>query len=820
MLVNNNSNLLPGIKLGLTIIDSCSSPQLAMSSLSTKLILLPKQQNYDQYNCSGSSTNTHDLYSSGSQVLNRSNTDHSHILGVLAEKSEHITTSLASYTSSLRIIQIGYNSFNPALNNRKFFPYFYRTSPSPDVQTKIIIDVLTRMKWNWICIVLAISNNLDSAVVKFDLQLRQHGICIAYKAILYDKNTTSDFRSVITAIRNQQRTNVIALLGDENIVFRFLKEAENQNLEGKTWIGSYSWMLSSRIKNINSSVIDGVLGAGPNMKRINNFDQYLNHLDLCNNVKNPWFVRAIHQHLQSLRNRRDQANKTSCKIDYHVKQNFAHSFYTVNPISASVIDSVLALAHTLHDQLGCNTSYCPSIDNLHFDSNYQYKYNEFFKKVKFKTFTDEFFYFQSDGSSSLNIDIINFKSVNKNNKSAIIPVSIGSWSEEFGLNINIQMINWNGNKPWYEIPKAQCSDNCQPGSYRVNNPNITVLNQRCCWLCVSCKSQSISTTINSLDCQECTNFTKANKNKTECIDMELQPFSWNSSAIITFYITAALYTIMVFFIWSLMIMYRTTPVVKGSNFVLINILLSFIALDIPSTIIQFLPVSQLICQWQIIVIAFTQLGIMTTVICKTIQIWLIFRNSIGQNSLLSKLTKTKSQVMLIIILLTIFLIFILLLTILRPIAITTRITADNYINLSCDYANSPALTVSLGLSFILSVVSLILAFQVRSFPHNFNEARYIFLATFLLNISAAISVPTYFSLRGEMKQMLGYFSSLGQGLIPLICFFIPKVYIIFYRPELNTRQEAVTSVANFSFNNYRISGKDSIAGEIRESSIN
>ncbi|EDV22001.1 uncharacterized protein TRIADDRAFT_17317, partial [Trichoplax adhaerens] len=153
-LINDNPNLLPGIHVGWTLMDSCSSRELAITAL-TANVFLSEPEEFPELECEINIDNLNKTQITIMDGLNANKTNHPPTFGILAEKSEFVTLSTASFTSSLRLPQISYFSFSSLLTNRKFYPYFYRTSPPHHAQVDALMDIATKFNWNWGSVVVA-----------------------------------------------------------------------------------------------------------------------------------------------------------------------------------------------------------------------------------------------------------------------------------------------------------------------------------------------------------------------------------------------------------------------------------------------------------------------------------------------------------------------------------------------------------------------------------------------------------------------------------------------------------------------------------------
>ena len=200
------------------------------------------------------------LQNNNSNLLSNSSKSDPFTIGVVAAKNEDVTTALASFTSSLFYPQISYNSYNLLLSDRKIFPFLYKTTPSMHVQATAIADIVSYFYWNWIAVVIAGSDYFNSMQSTLSTIIRNRHICISVKVILQDNYTQSDLSQAVSQLKRQNRSNTIILVGEESIIYNFLLAAQVENLTGKTFIGTYTWINSPKLQHISRDILAGALG--------------------------------------------------------------------------------------------------------------------------------------------------------------------------------------------------------------------------------------------------------------------------------------------------------------------------------------------------------------------------------------------------------------------------------------------------------------------------------------------------------------------------------------------------------------------------------
>lgn len=168
-------------------------------------------------------------------------------------------------------------------------------------------------------------------------------------------------------------------------------------------------------------------------------------------------------------------------------------------------------------------------------------------------------------------DIVNLQIFSNASIRYIQPAKVGYWHQSQSLVIRDDKIIWDTNlNKNSSKPMSQCSDNCPPGFYVYRDIITKPLHRPCCWSCSASINGSVFNTSNQLSCLECPLLSDPNRNRTKCIDLPILQLQLDSPVAIIIYILALVYTLTLTSIWVVMTIKRNTPVIKGSNFILVN----------------------------------------------------------------------------------------------------------------------------------------------------------------------------------------------------------------------------------------------------------
>ncbi|XP_035218616.1 metabotropic glutamate receptor 3-like, partial [Stegodyphus dumicola] len=131
--INDDSTILPGVKLGVLALDSCDSTAYALEQTLDFIKGFIARNNAHverQFLC-------HD----GSVPVFRDGS-FDRVVGIIGGQSSSVSIQLANLLRLFRVPQVSYQSTSPTLSNKEKYDYFFRTVPSDVNQAHAILEIL------------------------------------------------------------------------------------------------------------------------------------------------------------------------------------------------------------------------------------------------------------------------------------------------------------------------------------------------------------------------------------------------------------------------------------------------------------------------------------------------------------------------------------------------------------------------------------------------------------------------------------------------------------------------------------------------------
>ncbi|XP_072007065.1 vomeronasal type-2 receptor 26-like [Engystomops pustulosus] len=354
-------------------------------------------------------------------------------------------------------------------------------------------------------------------------------------------------------------------------------------------------------------------------------------------------------------------------------------------------------------------------------------------------------------------------------------------SEDFNADVVIENMIWKNNK---KMPQSRCNDPCSPGFRKAPNGGHHV----CCYNCVPCADGEVSNITDSDTCQKCPVDTWPDVKKIICLPKLFEFLSYKNDALVYIFLVLSLFfSAVTLFILTTFLYYWDTPIVRANNrtvsfILLVSILLSFLC------VFFFLgrPVDITCLLRQVSFGILFTIGV-SSVLAKTITVCVAFKATKPGSSWNRLVSRTVSNSVVLVCSSVQVLICVIWLLVSPPYVEYNHHTYPGKIIIQCNEGSDICFYSMLGYMGLLAAVSFVLAFMVRTLPDSFNEAKYITFSMLLFCSVWIAMIPAYLSTRGKYMVAVEVFAILTSCAGVLGCIFFPKLYILYFKSELNSR---------------------------------
>ena len=168
-LINQRDDILPGVTLSATLLDTCRVPERAKRHL---LELMDD-----------------DLAIESSDHSNKDGGRKRHVTAVIGAESSDVSKEIAEMLAPMGVTQVSYGSSDHNLSDKEKYPTFLRTVPSDTEQGHVLVDFLLRYKWTYVKLVYSNNAYGNSLARQFISYATSNGICIATQVRLEDYMT-------------------------------------------------------------------------------------------------------------------------------------------------------------------------------------------------------------------------------------------------------------------------------------------------------------------------------------------------------------------------------------------------------------------------------------------------------------------------------------------------------------------------------------------------------------------------------------------------------------------------------------------------------
>ncbi|NWZ22932.1 TS1R3 protein, partial [Asarcornis scutulata] len=741
--INNSTSLLPGVKLGYDIYDTCFEP---LAALQPSLLFLTRNG------------------TTGIGVVCNYTNYQPRVTAVIGPHKSDLCLVTAKLFSFFLIPQVSYGASSEKLSNKELYPSFYRTVPSDKKLVEAVVLLLNKFGWNWIATIGSDDEYGRGAQELFLRIVGNYSICVAYEGLiptdLTDPKAKIQLKDTIELI-NKTKVNIIVLFAYTQPARALLEQSISMGLSKKVWIGTEAWLLSdiaSSTSNIQS--IGTVLGFIMKASPVPGFQEYV--ADLFTSVQQDEFCQ---ESMESYHRMASGGLGTACNQCDHI------SLHNISPIlSRSQIQpvhvAVHSVAHALHRALGCTHQGCPkatirSWQLLHFMNTFTFTVN------------GQSFRFDESHGTNTGYKLILWDW--KNGTFTHLPVG----DYEKSLYINKSQIHFHTADQ--KEPTSECFRECKPGQIRqIKGFHL------CCYDCRDCPENTFCSSKDSSTCTPCLEHQWSPVRSTQCYDRSERYLFWNEPLTIALLTLTSITLCLTCLTAVLFFKNLETPVVQASGGDRNLLALSALALLCLSSCLYIGKPSDRLCTTQQVVYALCLNACFSTFLTKSLEITLLTEFPRWAPTFLPWVTQRRAWLVVTLCLLTECLLCFSYLH-LGPDGLRSDYKSlRSEVLLVCDTRSWLAFALMHGYNSCLAIVCFLCTFMVDTPGKKYNVARGITFAFLIYFIIWIFFVAIFATLKTVLRAVTQISTILMLTLGILGTYYIPKCYIILLKPDLNT----------------------------------
>ncbi|XP_065293102.1 metabotropic glutamate receptor 5-like isoform X2 [Dermacentor albipictus] len=766
--INRNDALLPNVTLGIEIRDSCwYSPTALEQSIEFIRDAISAQET------SGvSGQNLTELPPACPKGPARRVKN---LVGVIGPGSSAVTIQVQNLLQLFNIPQIGYSATSRQLSSKQFFKYFLRVVPSDQYQSQMMVDTLLMYNWTYISTVNTEGNYGYNGIDEFTSRAKDAGICVANSHAIPTDADDEDYNAVVRSIDKFGTARVVVCFCEGFTVQALINATARLRVAGKyIFFGSDGWSDRQDVVKNQEKASVGSLSIRFHANYDHDFDRYYFGLNPFSNVRNPWFKEFWEVRFNcslgvgpgSARYNRTCTGKEDLREGH--KQDTKVEF-----VKKSIYTMAYGL-HNMHRDLCPNTSgVCPAMVPVNGSVFLQYLMNATF------AWNNETVFFHENGDPPGRYDLMNYQQLGEHHYDY---VQVGSW-----VNGELTMT---GEVQWHQAqrktpPVSICSLPCEKGKVK----SIHSETMKCCWNCVACKeNQYVKDDYTCLDCER---GWWPNENLTGCVRIPEEYIHWTDSQSLAAMSIACLGLMATLAAMIIFIRHNDTPVVKSSTRELSYIILVGMFLCHGTTFALLAKPSALTCFITRVLPGLSFAMIYAALVTKTNRIARILAGS--KKKIITKKPRFMSataQVVITWLLISVEAAIIGAMVVLEPPDSMFAYPTLDRVKLICN-TTTLGIIAPLGFDFFLIAMCTVYAVKTRNVPENFNEAKFIGFTMYTTLVIWAAFVPIYFGSKHKVITLCLCISFSAE--VALVLLFMPRVYIILFRPDKNNRSAFTTS---------------------------
>uniref|UniRef100_A0A3P8ZY35 Taste receptor type 1 member 3 n=1 Tax=Esox lucius TaxID=8010 RepID=A0A3P8ZY35_ESOLU len=742
--INANSNLLPGIRLGYELFDTCSQ-----SAVIVKPTLYFLTQG-----------------SSGELAVMCNYTDYmTRVVAVIGPFSSEMTFAIGQLLGFFLMPLVSYGATSETFSDTSLYPSFLRTVPSNKRQVQAMVELLIKFQWNWVAVVGSEDEYGSNGQLLFSSLATDSQICVAYKGLI---PVFGDPEPVVREIVD----NIIDNLVEVVVVFSlaqparaFFTEVIKRNLKA-VWLASDNWALQTDVSSLpNIHTVGTIIG----------FTVQSPDLDLLTPYTMELFTR-IREESASQPPPGPDADPTfmmqQCPECWNLSPD--NMSLVTKPVlqrtAFSIYAAIYCVAHALHNVLECNANSCLRGKK---SQVYPWQLLKALRKVHF-TVLGRQLEFDSNGNPNIGFNIIQWIWTNQSLSFKDVGVFYKS------LSINNTLIQWHTGST--KAPESACSFECEPGQVR----RVKGFDS-CCYDCFDCLPGTFQNNTMDIQCTWCVKGEWSLERSTNCTKPIFDFLTWDQPESLGLLLAMVLLLSCQTAVCVLFLQHWGSPLVRASGGPVGGVALLSLMGGCVCLLLFLVQPGDVVCHLQLPLTSITHTVALSTILGIALQIMYMTEFTENAPSHMETLRGFGGWLL-----------------VLACCGVQAGICGYylqegpslsqylarmdvNFIRtfLQCPIEPMLGLGLMQGFNGLLALMSFMCTFMAMKPHRQYNLARDITFATLTYCMVWGVFIPIYSGLNVKNRTIVHVSVSLLSNMGLIAFYYMPKCHLLLKRPELN-----------------------------------
>lgn len=269
---------------------------------------------------------------------------------------------LARILTDLKIPQISYASTSNTLEDKRIFPYFFRTVPADDKQVMAMLRYLDENDIRYVQLLYTNNSYGQQGVAQFERIIQQQNfrVCVAQMVIFPESEVVSEESSldVVNLLLQKPAANTTVIFAGTKYIRALLRAVQDTpGAQGTLkFLGPTTWGNNAEVTNGIDAVANDAVTLMLDFQSLDEFEAYMIGREPSNAVNNPWFEEWFQTVLDCSTSPRNLGRfSRQCGVNEELSSVFSEDTGVLHVINA-VYAAAFALDATLRQKCGSDYS--------------------------------------------------------------------------------------------------------------------------------------------------------------------------------------------------------------------------------------------------------------------------------------------------------------------------------------------------------------------------------------------------------------------------------------------------------------------------------